>query len=557
MSKTIIRLVIPFFCLAQAGFALDAGSALQNIEKELPSQKHLDPDAVQVQRQQPAKMKPKAQNSGMEVYITLFKLEGNTLIDTKKLIKALKSLTYKKLTYPELSNALRIIENLYLKKGHIARAYFPPQEIINGVVKIAILEGALSEIKTGNGLTPEDAKAVMKYVDANQKVGTKISMKEIERALYLIHDATGMSAMSSFEVGDKAGESKLNLNLSPIDKVQGAVFVNNYGARATGKNQLNLYTNVNSPLMFGDKITTYVLASDGIRYGLVDYSLPVGFDGLRLGTSVSHLDYKTSGVVSDGAASVWKLYANYPLYLKRDKSLIAKLFIDEKSYKNNLNNINISNKDVRLYTASLSAFKADDTGEWNGYAAFSYGQLDLSKNSSDLALDASTLGTQGDFAKAYMTLSRDQYLTNAITLKTSLNAQVSNQNLDSSEKLYLGGPFGVRAYPVNEAGGDSGYVASMELHYRYRNYDFSVFKDHGVIIQNHNTYAGWESLSAAPNRYALNAEGIGFEYDRDLWSIKGTMAWRRGSNPNAQADGSDNDGTHDAYQLFFNISRGF
>ena len=45
---------------------------------------------------------------------------------------------------------------------------------------------------------------------------------------------------------------------------------------------------------------------------------------------------------------------------------------------------------------------------------------------------------------------------------SALRGQVAFDNLDSSEKMELGGAYAVRAYPEGEAYGDTGYVATIE-----------------------------------------------------------------------------------------------
>ena len=53
-------------------------------------------------------------------------------------------------------------------------------------------------------------------------------------------------------------------------------------------------------------------------------------------------------------------------------------------------------------------------------------------------------------------------VTEALSLSASVRGQVAAQNLDSSEKMDLGGPYEVRAYPVGEGDSDEGYVAHLE-----------------------------------------------------------------------------------------------
>ena len=45
----------------------------------------------------------------------------------------------------------------------------------------------------------------------------------------------------------------------------------------------------------------------------------------------------------------------------------------------------------------------------------------------------------------------------------SFSGQMAGGNLDPSEKFYLGGSTGVRAYPSGEAGGSTGQLISLEL----------------------------------------------------------------------------------------------
>ena len=45
----------------------------------------------------------------------------------------------------------------------------------------------------------------------------------------------------------------------------------------------------------------------------------------------------------------------------------------------------------------------------------------------------------------------------------AFSGQLSYQNLDPSEQFYLGGPAGVRAYPVSSNGGSTGQLLTTEL----------------------------------------------------------------------------------------------
>ncbi|NCW64090.1 MAG: ShlB/FhaC/HecB family hemolysin secretion/activation protein, partial [Betaproteobacteria bacterium] len=70
------------------------------------------------------------------------------------------------------------------------------------------------------------------------------------------------------------------------------------------------------------------------------------------------------------------------------------------------------------------------------------GDVDLG-GSPNKSSDASGANTQGNFTKLTMNYSREQYIDADWSVYGRVNAQWSDQNLDSSEKIYLGGPNGV------------------------------------------------------------------------------------------------------------------
>jgi hemolysin activation/secretion protein len=80
----------------------------------------------------------------------------------------------------------------------------------------------------------------------------------------------------------------------------------------------------------------------------------------------------------------------------------------------------------------------------------------------DREADALTARTQGGFGKLDYSLARLQALGGPLSLYGAVRGQIAFDNLDSSEKMELGGAYGVRAYPEGEAYGDQGYIATLE-----------------------------------------------------------------------------------------------
>ena len=144
--------------------------------------------------------------------------------------------------------------------------------------------------------------------------------------------------------------------------------------------------------------------------------------------------------------------------------------------------------------------------------------------------------------------SRNQQLVEdgATTLYVAASGQFSSVNLNSAEQFYLGGPYGVRAYPVAQSGGAQGGLFTMELHHQLQNkITLSSFFDAGVVQQYKNTYAGWQGLTNANDTYSLMGAGFGVKWDYEGWNLGAMIAWKIGINPLYSSTGQavNTDGT--------------
>ena len=154
-------------------------------------------------------------------------------------------------------------------------------------------------------------------------------------------------------------------------------------------------------------------------------------------------------------------------------------------------------------------------------------------------------------------MSRLQTLSENWRFFAGINSQLATKNLDSSEKFSLGGPYGVRAYPVNEALGDQGYIMNFELRYRvYSNVDLIGFVDHGGIDLHVNPWLN--SNPGVPGFYTLSGGGIGLNWTvPGNFMIRGSMAQRIGLNPARSAAGYDSDGTLKTPHFWLTLSKSF
>ncbi|PGP54024.1 hypothetical protein CN998_33340, partial [Bacillus cereus] len=78
-------------------------------------------------------------------------LEGNRVFATERLQPLLADLQGQELDLAGLRAAAQRITDYYQKQGYVlARAFLPPQDIENGLVRIAVVEGRYGRIEVQN-----------------------------------------------------------------------------------------------------------------------------------------------------------------------------------------------------------------------------------------------------------------------------------------------------------------------------------------------------------------------------------------------------------------------
>jgi hemolysin activation/secretion protein len=329
-----------------------------------------------------------------------------------------------------------------------------------------VIEGRYGAIDLRNraNLSDRVAHGVLSGLDSGDIVATG----PLERRLLLLSDVPGVLVKSTLSPGSEVGTSDLAIDLEPGRRVTGSVEADNGGSRYTGPYRFGGTVNLNNPTGNGDQISLRALASNaGLLYGRASYQALVGV--ATLGVAYSHLEYELGrefeSLDADGSADIASLYASYPLVRSRDANLYVLGGLDAKWFEDRVGAAStITRREAQVLTLGLSGDSRDrfGGGGWNVYSiGATLGDLDI-KTPADLAIDRLTARSNGSYGKLNASFARLQNVAGPLSLYGAVRGQIASKNLDSSEKMELGGPYGVRAYPVGEAYGDEGYLATAE-----------------------------------------------------------------------------------------------
>lgn len=481
-----------------------------SIKKEIPIPKTTDEASIRV----------------MQIRIT-----GSSVFSEDALHEVVMDAEFRELTLSQLQAVAERITTYYRERGYLlARAYLPAQNINSGLIEFMVVEGRLGKVTLNNSGVVGGAA-----LDPLTELGNgEVAQNEtLERSLLLLSDLQGVAVTSTLVPGSIPGTSDLIVDVAKGAAFSGSLDVDGNGDRYSGPIRTGGTLNINNPLHIGDQATLRGKFSDGMQYLLADYRVPINSSGMRVGASVSGLNYELGDTLASlgykGQARTVSVFAIHPLTRSRLMNVNAELQFDRISLEDQITSSDLLiDKKVSLFTAGLNGDWIDD---WSGAGNWSmqYNAGRLNQDADTAAIDASGPRAAGQFGKLSYALRRLHGFSSANSLLLSVNGQIASKNLDSSQKMSLGGAYGVRAYPQGEGFGDQGYVATAEFSRKFPVslpgiWQGSVFIDRGTITLNK------EPWTSGDNSRTLTGGGVGFSIALPgNWSFRSSIAWRIGS----------------------------
>ncbi|MDF3839687.1 ShlB/FhaC/HecB family hemolysin secretion/activation protein [Cupriavidus basilensis] len=538
---------------APASVPPNAGQVMRDVESTRPSL----PEPVELELELPGtrdRATAEEAEQGPRVRVNGFHIGGNLLFDSPRLLALLDDLRGRELSLAELNDAAGRIGAFYQAQGYaLARAYLPRQEVEDGQVRIEVLEGRYGQIRLQNGSRTLDG--VLRQPLARLESGAAVQGAELERSLLLLSDIPGVEAKGTLRPGQQAGTTDLLVETSAGPLVSGSVEADNYGDYTTGEYRLSGSLGLNSPLRLGDQLNLRLLGSDRHqRYYRAAYQLPVGPWSTRIGLARSEMRYRLGRDFSEldahGRATIDSLFLAQPLLRGRSVNISALVQYENKTLRDNIGLFDFrGRKDIGLWTVGISGNSQDRLfgGGQNGFSlTYGHGRLRIG-DPIDRYVDSRTAGKAGSFDKLNLSAMRLQQVSQRVQFFARLSAQWASGNLDSAEKIGLGGPYGVRAYPMGTArgSGDEGWQASVELRYSLApGWQLSSFIDRGAVKFNKRPW------TRERNHNHMAGTGVGATWYGSDHQVSLTAAWPLGK-------GEDNIKPERTPRLWLQATRSF
>ena len=433
---------------------------------------------------------------------------------------------------------------------YLGYAFLPEQDPKDGIVRIAVLEGRLDKVVLNwtDGL-PVDRDVIEAYLD-RLTPGSILRVRDVERVVFLVNDLRGITARFEVRAGERPGTAQLVVTPRAESIWTGRADFDTNGSRFLGEFRFGGLVQMNSPFGRGDGLTGNALVSTtgGLLFGLLGYTTPVGSDGVKLGVSVSGVEYQLDEDIFpldlNGYSYTGNAFGLYPVVRARNLNLFTLVSAEHKVY------LDRQEAAAAETEKTVNTFALGVTGDFRdsllGGAVSTY-DANLVGGSVDYT-DGRPGGLEDDenFTKLVFGYSRLQdAVTGRLLVYAALRGQWTEDNLDTTEQFRLGGPEGVRAFAPGEATGDRGAYVNLELRIlpseewfgrAARDMVFNVFYDVGHIEYRSNP----SSNSRSANSDTFSGAGVGLSWVKPgEYALRLSLSTPLGGDP--RSDPREND----------------
>jgi len=564
ITSYIHYLIMVYICLsvtvvnATEPVAPDAGALLHQMERGLQA-----PIPEAKAPILPLQQELKSLN-GLSVKVVAFQFQGNTLVDSERLMLYVKQWVGKDNTFEDLQNATISVAKAYRDEGWVVRTFLPEQDVSTGVITIQVVEAVLGKVLINK---PADVRLsddeVRSYIAAAQPIGAHISQHAIDRSLLILQDLGVASIEGNLAKGDADSETDLILAFKPRPLLDWIANIDNLGGKSTGIDRESLSVSAHGLLKIGDLTNVNIIHTKGSDYIRLEETLPIGYSGLQVGGYVANFNYSNidpafSRLSMRGKSLGVGLFQNYPLIRSIERNLFLKFAQDYKTISNQAMGRDTSNYAITVASGTLVGNIYDgflNGGVNNASLSVILGNIDLD-GSPNQSTDARGPKVAGRYGKIFASASRLQALPANNVFYVKISGQYASKNLDSSEQFYLGGSSAVRAYPSSQGGLSEGFLVNLELRHAFlQNFTLAGFYDYGQgIVNKNNNFTG----KALINNYDINGVGIYLGIN-SFYGFSGNATWshRLGLNPLRTSAGRDPDGTYNVNRFWLTLSRAF
>jgi hemolysin activation/secretion protein len=397
------------------------------------------------------------------VAVRSIRVEGATETAAAAFRPAVAPFLGKTLGAPELSALASAVADVARRAGYgLATAWVPEQTVDAGLLRVAIDEGRIHDIKILGG------GAAVRRMLAPLADGLPTRTAELERRLLLAGDVPGLNVAEARLERPSGG----NLLVVIMEREQSAarLSADNWGSKTVGPVRTHLSLDLHGLLAEDDRVTIggVLTPLSPKEFGLVrlGYSKMVGAEGTEVTVGGYAARSRPGGVLRDfefeGQSLEASIGVSHPFVRSRSASLWGDVEFSLRDAEQSRRDATV--RDDRLALLRASGFLTVRMGGGRGRLRLTFTQglgiLDATRAGSPIS---SRFDGSGIFSKAEIWADYDRALFGPLSIQLQAEGQLASRALLSSEEMGIGGRYFLRGYDYREFSGDRGIAGSIEL----------------------------------------------------------------------------------------------
>ncbi|RQR53608.1 ShlB/FhaC/HecB family hemolysin secretion/activation protein [Burkholderia sp. Bp9125] len=493
---------------------------------------------------------------------TTFQVEGVKSVPFEEISRRFTPLVGKDITIGELIETANGVTKLYQERGYaLSFAFVPAQTFDNGVVRVTIVEGYVSDVKvTGKpGAMESKIRAIAAHITADRPL-RRATFERYVNTFGLLPGVSVKANVPPPQTTDGATTLELNVDRKAFNVSAGIDF-NHPGVQGL------ITATENGLTSFGEQLSISALVPPGrdkVTYVAFSGAVPVGSSGL-----VTRLDastYRGKPTDNPGLPSYVErtvkneklgLSASYPLLLNNQRSLLGTVSgyasHNEDRYQNRITGATLENRSqVRVLQMQLdyTSVGPKQVRKLSVNVAKGFDILGASK-SQDITVGNTTTSLPSPISLTFVRTGATYTQTNEwpfrIGTSVSLTGQYSPDSLPTSEQISFGAQRYALGYQPGETSGDSGWGMSLEVN--------RAFSPGWTYLKTITPYVAYDMArvylhAGTPQPNRLSSVGIGVRLsDSRYYNLDLSVAKPVGDAPVESASRSPRINAAFSYQL--------
>lgn len=419
--------------------------------------------------------------SNMTFELTKVVFDQSEILTQEELSAITADYIGKSVTLKDLYAITERVNQLYAEKGYLTcRAFLTEQRIVNGVVKITLLEGRTGKVTvTGNKHTRES------FIRNSfpLKEGEISNTQQLNRRLQLFNRTSDAPLRLVMKAGEKPGTTDYELIIYEPNNQSVTLYTDNNGSEVSGRWRGGIFYRYRSLTGRRDALNLTYLHGKGLNAFSVGYSMPLNHRGMKLdfdySTNANETikgDLKPLGVKGHASAFnlTWRLPFTVDAFRRYETGL---QYTHQKS-----------TTDLGTKLDERFVWTDDKIHRVTPYVSFLHNGRDsvlYHKHSVAFAHRKDAYNEKNNATIYQLNLIYQKRFGGGQILQSRIDAQYSNsQNLSSSDRFYIGGANSVRGYEESFLGGERGFSASLEYQLpldKQSNFMLLAFVDGGKV----------------------------------------------------------------------------